>query len=155
MGRGIHLTVDEWFYHWFADETKIDEVSVFFTQILEVCDKIVLKKGTRLALKFYSLVESSINYPPKQRQRVKLLVRLFFQNSNKIEWINETVAIPHRHEDLLPRKDIYLIEMCLGTTDKIIITTDTTLFTNLVDTQKQLKIRPFMASDFINRYPVI
>ena len=98
MGRGMHLTIDEWFYHWFADETKIDEVSVFFTQILEVCDKIVLQKGTRLALKFYSLVESSINYPPKERQRVKLLLRLFLQNSDKIEWVNEILAIPDGHE---------------------------------------------------------
>lgn len=155
MGRGIHLTVDEWFYHWFADETKIDEVSIFFTQLLEVCDKIVMQKGTRLAKKFYSLVESSIKYPPKERQRVKFLLRLFIQNSDKIEWVNETVSIPQGHENLLPRKDIYLIEMCLSTTDKILITTDTTLFANLVDTQGQLKIRPFMASDFINRYPVI
>ncbi len=153
MGRGIHLTVDEWFYHWFADETKIEEISIFFTQILEVCDKIVMQKGTRLALKFYSLVESSIKYPPIQRQRVKFLVRLFFQNSNKIEWVTETVAIPLGHENLLPRKDIYLIEMCLGTTDKILITTDTTLFANLTDTQELLKIRPFMASDFISNYP--
>ena len=153
MGRGLHLTVDEWFYHWFADETKIDEISIFFTKILEVCDKIVIQKGTRLALKLFSLVESSIKYPPIQRERVKMLVRLFFQNSNKIEWVDVPIAIPADIENQLPRKDIYLIEMCLATADKILITTDTTLFTNLSDTQLHLNIFPFMAEDFIKKYP--
>ncbi|MBL7703563.1 MAG: hypothetical protein JNM14_15030 [Ferruginibacter sp.] len=153
MGRGIHLTVDEWFYHWFADEAKIDEVSVLFAKILEVCDKIVMQKGTRLALKLYSLVESSVRYPPIQRERVKILIRLFFQNSDKIHWVEEQDSIPVGLEAELPRKDIYLIEMCLATVNKILITTDNTLYKNLADTQVVLQIQPFMAEDFIKRYP--
>ncbi len=58
MGRGLHLTIDEWFFHWFDDENKYKEVTKLFFQILEVCDKIVLQKGNRHNKKFETLAES-------------------------------------------------------------------------------------------------
>ena len=53
MVRGLHLTIDEWFYHWFADAEKLTRASSFFFRVFKVCDKTVIQKGTRLAHKFF------------------------------------------------------------------------------------------------------
>lgn len=64
MGRGLHLTIDEWFYHWFDDEEKLPLVSKLLFQILEVCDTLVFMQGNRHAQKFQELVNKSSMYPP-------------------------------------------------------------------------------------------
>lgn len=155
MGRGKHLTIDEWFYHWFADSDKLPLVSSLFDKIFTVCDKIVIQKGSRLAHKFFELVNSSSMYPPRQRQEVKVLVRLFITNSNKVFWVDEVEELAEKIIPQLPRKDLYLVQICLQTTDKIIVTSDTTLFENLVDTKEFLRIQVFMAEEFIKNYPNI
>jgi len=153
MARGLHLTIDEWFYHWFGDDEKLEQVSALFIIILDVCDKIVIQKGSRLALKFYTLIESSSKYPPKNRVQVKLLTRLFIQNSDKIFWVDSVDDLDDTIIPQLPRKDLYLVQICLQTNEKYIITSDTTLYQNLTDTRDALGIVPFMVEDFINAYP--
>lgn len=155
MGRGKHLTIDEWFYHWFADEEKLPLVSRLFIRIFEVCDKIVIKRDNRHAHKFYELVDESSMYPPKQRQAVKTIVRLFITNSNKVFWVDDVPHIANEIELLLPRKDVYLVQICLASNDKIFVTSDTTLYQNLIDIFAQLNIQVYMAEDFMNRYPEI
>lgn len=153
MGRGKHLTIDEWFYHWFADPDKLVLASSLFEKIFTVCDKIVVQKGSRLAHKFYDLVNSSSMYPPKQREEVKVLVRLFITNRNKVFWVDEVEELAEEIIPHLPRKDLYLVQICLQTEDKIIVTSDTTLYQNLVDTKQFLGITAFMAEKFIADYP--
>lgn len=155
MARGKHLTIDEWFYHWFADSAKLPLVSSLFDKIFIVCDKIVIQKGSPLARKFYELVSSSSMYPPKQREEVKVLVRLFITNSNKVFWIDKVEDLAEKIIPQLPRKDLYLVQICLQTEDKIIVTSDTTLYQNLMDTKDFLRIRAFMAEEFIADYPEI
>ena len=55
----------------------------------------------------------------------------------------------------LPRKDVYLVEICMQTNEQIIITTDTTLPQKLIETKDILGIRVNMAIDFIELYPKI
>lgn len=153
MGRGKHLTIDEWFYHWFADADKLISVSSLFEKIFKICDKIVIQKGSRLAHKFFELVNSSSMYPPVQRQEVKALVRLFITNSNKVFWVDKVEELAEEIIPQLPRKDLYLVQICLQTEDKIIITSDTTLYQNLIDTKELLGIQVFMVEKFIANYP--
>ena len=155
MGRGKHLTIDEWFYHWFADEEKLPLVAALFVKMFEVCDKIVIQKDNRHAHKFYELVDKSSMYPPKQRLAVKTIVQLFITNSNKVHWVDDVPDIDEAIEPLLPRKDIYMVQMCLASTDKIFITSDVTLYQNLVDTYAQLHIKVYKVAEFINLYPNI
>ncbi|WP_153796715.1 hypothetical protein [Foetidibacter luteolus] len=155
MGRGWHLTIDEWFYHWFDDEAKLPLVSALFDKIYQICDKITIQKGTRLARKFYELVDASSMYPPKSREEVKKITNLFIKNIEKVKWVD---AVDDLQEELiprLPRKDLYLVQICLQTHDKIIVTTDTTLYHNLLDTKPELGITVFMAEEFIHQYPEI
>lgn len=153
MGRGKHLTIDEWFYHWFADADKLPLVSSLFQKIFNVCDKIVIQKGSRLAYKFFDLVSSSSMYPPKQREEVKILVRLFITNRNKVFWVDEVEELAEEIIPQLPRKDLYLVQICLQTEDKVIVTSDTTLYQNLLDTKEFLGIQVFMVEEFIHLYP--
>ena len=44
MGRGFHLTIDEWFFHWFASETKYKQAAKLFIKIYEVFLYILNKK---------------------------------------------------------------------------------------------------------------
>ena len=155
MARGMHLTIDEWFYHWFAKDDTLEVTSLLFEKMFEVCDKIVIQKGSRLAHKFFELVDASSMYPPKQRNAVKQIVRLFITNSIKVFWVDDVSDLPDELIPLLPRKDLYLIQICLATKDKILVTSDTTLYQNLLDTQKELGIKPFMVLDFMNLYPNI
>lgn len=153
MARGIHLTIDEWFYHWFEEGHNYKQVATFFIEILKVCDKIVLQKGTRLAQKFYALCEASYSYPPLERQTVKLLMRSLISNIDKIYWVDETEKLTENIVSRLPRKDVYLVEICLMTHDKILITTDFTLHQNLIDLHNELGIVVSFAEDFIQHYP--
>ena len=155
MGRGKHLTIDEWFYHWFADERKLTTVSALFSKMYFVCDKIVIQKGSRLAHKFYELVNASSMYPPKQREEVKTLVRLFISNSQKVHWVDEVEELSEEMIPQLPRKDLYLVQICLQTKEKIIVTSDTTLYQNLLDTKETLQIQPYMVEEFMKFYPEI
>ena len=155
MGRGIQLTLDEWFYHWFGDETNYNSVTKLFIAIFEICDKIVLQKGTPLAKKFYVLCEESINYPPIERSAAKMIARLFLQNIDKVYWVNEVEELNKDIISRLPRKDLYLVQMCLQTHNKLLITSDRTLFQNLFDNKEVLGITPFMVDKFINHYPDI
>lgn len=154
MARGWHLTIDEWFYHWFgeADTEKVELVNSFFFKLLEVCDKIVIQRGSRLALKFYELAEKSTTYPPKNRTAVKLLLANFYKR-DKVHIVDDVQTLSDAIAAQLPRKDVYLVEICMETNEKIIITTDNTLHKNLIDTKDILGIRVYMAKDFIASYP--
>lgn len=153
MGRGLHLTIDEWFYHWFGEDDNYKATAKLFISIFEICDKIVLQKGTRLAAKFYALCEESNNYPPLERTAAKVLSRLFLQNSNKIHWVEEVEDLSEEIIPLLPRKDLYLVQICLQANEKYLITSDATLYQNLIDTKDVLGITPYMVKDFMNIYP--
>jgi predicted nucleic acid-binding protein len=154
MARGWHLTIDEWFYHWFGetDNEKVELANIFFLKLLVVCDKIVIQRGSRLAKKFHELAEQSTKYPPKNRDSVKLLLANFYKK-DKVYIVDEVSTLSAEITFQLPRKDVYLVEICMETNEKIIITTDTTLYQNLVDTNNILGIRVFMAKDFIQSYP--
>jgi hypothetical protein len=109
-------------------------------------------KGTRLARKFYQLDEESGRFPPKQREVVRLIKNQFLANSIKIHWIDEVQALGEQTEAGLPRKDIYLIEICAQTRDKILITTDVTLYENVTALKPVLGITPFFAHQFIEGF---
>jgi hypothetical protein len=155
MGRGLHLTIDEWFFYHFNNEELLPITSKFFLSVFEVCDKIVLKRGTPLAKKFHSLVEASIMYPPKQRLAVQALLRLFLQNSNKVIWVDNELDLEQEIEQQIPRHDVYLIKMCLQTTDKIFVTTDKKLHNAIIALDTTLKIKIYMADKFMELYPKI
>lgn len=152
MARGFHLTIDEWFYDWFARPNKYLEATKFFYKIFEVCDKMVIKKGTPLAHKFYQLDLESGKWPPDQRKAVKFIKNLFLSNSNKVHWVDDVDEFKEDIKNRLPRHDIYLIEVCIKTNNKILITTDNTLHSNVNDLYETLSITSFMADDFIKRY---
>ena len=153
MARGTHLTIDEWFYHWFEEEESSKLIAAFFLKVLEVCDKIVLQKGTRLAQKFYALCEESVYYPPIERRDVKLLMRSIIANIDKVYWVDETEKFTEEVANRLPRKNVYLVEMCKMTADKILITTDQTLHQNVADLYAELGIVVVFAEEFIDNYP--
>jgi hypothetical protein len=152
MSGKKQFTVDEWFYHWLADESKYKLAAKFFIAMFEICDKIVLQKNTRLARKFYQLDEESGKWPPSQRDVVKLIKTLFLSNSEKIHWTESPNFFSEETANKLPRKDVYLVQICAETTDKILITTDQTLYQNVNDLTSTLGIRASMADEFINNY---
>ncbi|MBI1782127.1 MAG: hypothetical protein HYR66_12290 [Sphingobacteriales bacterium] len=152
MDTKKQFTIDEWFYDWLADENKYKAAVKLFLRIHEICDKIILKPGTRLAHKFYQLDEASGKWAPDQRNVVRLIKNLFLSNSEKIWWVYDEPVIAEEVEARLPVKDVYLVKICLQTTDKILITTDTTLYQNLLETKEDLGITPIMLEDFLKEY---
>ncbi len=152
MARGFHLTIDEWFYHWFADEEKYKEVVGLFIKIFEVCDKIVIKNDTPLARKFYQLEKESGRWLPQQREAVNFIRRNFYYNSNKVHLVDDVDEFDTDINNRLPHHDVYLVEICFKTDNKILITTDATLHSNVNDLRETLSITSFMADDFIKRY---
>lgn len=152
MAAKKQFTIDEWFYDWLADESKYKTAARLFLRIHDICDKITLQKSTRLAHKFYQLDEHSGKWPPEQRNAVRIIKNLFLSNSLKIEWVYDEPFIAEEIEAKLPRKDIYLVKICLQTTDKKLITTDTTLYKNLLDTKEALGITPVLLEDFLKEY---
>lgn len=154
MAGKREFTIDEWFYHRLANEATYKPVAALLIKIFEICDKITLQKGTRLAHKFYQLDEESGRWSPEQRSVVKLVKNVFLTNSEKIKWVEENDAVEDETKSQLPRKDIYLVNICLQTHEKILITTDQTLHDNLLETQETLGITPIMLDQFIERYTV-
>ncbi|MGB8191115.1 MAG: hypothetical protein WCF67_04305 [Chitinophagaceae bacterium] len=146
------FTIDEWFYHWLADETKYLQAAKLLLKILDICDKIVLQKSTPLARKFYQLDVESGKYPPQQREVIRIIKSQFLSNSLKIHWIDEVDDLSEGIELILPRKDVYLVKMCLKTEDKILVTTDQGLYDSLIQCKPELNITPIFAEQFIENY---
>lgn len=146
------LTIDEWFYHKLAREDSYKSVAALLIKVFDVCDKITLQKGSRLAHKFFQLDQESGRWTPDQREIVRVIKNLFLSNSEKITWVEENDLISDDTKEKLPRKDLYLVNICLQTQEKILITTDQTLYDNLLETQASLGITPIMLEDFIERY---
>ncbi|HRH48700.1 MAG TPA: hypothetical protein PLP23_08110 [Panacibacter sp.] len=153
MGRGFHLTIDEWFYYWFADDAKIADAVIIFDKMFEVCDKIVIQRESRLAKRFHELFEASSMYPPIQRAEVKRIMKKWLTNPLKIYWVEKTEELSEALVAQLPSEDIYIVKICAATTDKIFITTDKKLFADLLRCKPELGISPYMADDFIKAYP--
>ena len=146
------LTLDEWFYHWLANEEKYLVAAKFFLKIYDICDKIVLQKGTRLAHKFYQLDLDSGKQTPNQRDVVKFIKNSCLSNSLKIHWVNEVEDLQEGIQRQLPAGDIYLVKICCQTVDRILITTDQTLHDNLSALITDLHITPVFAEQFIEEY---
>ena len=77
---------------------------------------------------------------------------LFWPIQKKIVWIEEDLNFSEAINEKLPRKDIYIVEICFQTKDRIFITTDTTLYKNIDSLKKELSISPFFAQEFIHNY---
>jgi hypothetical protein len=146
------FTIDEWFYHLLAREDSYKATAALLIKIFEVCDKIVLKQGTRLAHKFYDLDFESGKWNPAQRQIVKFVKRAFLDNANKIKWVEEDVVFPEEIETQLPRKDVYLVKICSQSAQKLLITTDQTLYDQLLALKDALQITPVMLPVFSEAY---
>lgn len=152
MDEKKQFTIDEWFYHWLADETKYLQAAKLFLKILDICDKIVLQKGTRLARKFYQLDVESGKYAPEHRTAIRIIKNQFLANSLKIYWVEDVEDLNGEIEACLPRKDVYLVKICAQTRDKILITTDHGLHESLVGCFQTLGITPIFAEQFIGDY---
>src|SRR6185295_13284297 len=145
------FTIDEWFYHYLLDETKFQITAKFFVKVLEICDRVCMKDGTPLREKFFSLDKELSAKSPAGRLVAKTVVKGFISNLEKMEWINEEIEIPEVVTDL-PRKDIYLIKLCMATSDKIFITTDNKLKGALEKNASTLEIKVHHADDFMKEY---
>lgn len=146
------FTIDEWFYHLLAKEDTYRDVAGLLIKIFEICDKITLQQGSNLARKFHQLDEESAKWSPNQRTVAKFIKQAFLSNSNKINWVEERSLLTPELEEQLPRKDIYLVNICLQTKDKLLITTDQKLHDQLLTVKESLNITPVMLSVFSNLY---
>jgi len=126
-------------------------VTRVFLSILEICDKIVLQQHTELGRKFNALTTKTVSTTPGQ-YLVARLIKLFLSTSEKIIWVNDVDEMSEALKARLPRHDVYLVQLCLKTEDKILVTTDATLYQNLIEAKDILGIIPVMAEDFVNAY---
>lgn len=126
----MDITINEWFFHYLAseDEKEYTLADNIFSRMFERCDRMVLLKGSPMNEKINLL--SKINFP-KQRNIIKNFFRRFGYNLEKVLLMEEINELPEEIINSLPKKekdkDKYLVQTCLNTTDKIIVTTDNNL----------------------------
>jgi len=146
------FTFDEWIYHYLKDNEKSQKVFKFLICLLEVCDKFPFQYGTPLAHKIFEIFEYSIKCEPKQKNAINFFMKNIFKNSNKRVDIEAINHIPEEFLSKLHRKDHYLLDIVYSTKSKILITTDERLQKQLKECEKDLKIKCYLADDFMEEY---
>jgi predicted nucleic acid-binding protein len=146
------FTIDEWLFHYLADENKIKEMIEFLDKMLKKCDRFVFKESTPLADKLYLLQRQRGFATPKINKAIEYFNRAIFWNSIKKETISNVSDLSEQDKSLLPRKDIYLVKMALATSSKIIISTDIKLIEALEKNKAIFGISGFIAESFISNY---
>jgi len=120
----MDITFDEWLYHYLIDEEKWTIADEILTKIYDKCDRIVCAKGSPMNEKINLLSKFE---SPKQIKIIKKFFMMFSYNSDKLLLLeeNDLPPLPNEFIDSFEEKeDIYLVQTCLATNDKIIITED-------------------------------
>lgn len=152
MNEKKQFVFDEWIFTYLADETKAGRMVLFLEKMLNICDKFVLTPSTPLASKLYQFQSQRRFATPRINEAIKFFTRAIFWNSDKKFEIFSLPEISEEHQRLLPRKDVYLVQMALATTSKIIITTDSGLITSLNSNREIFGVTVFEAEKFISEY---
>jgi len=124
----MDITINEWLFYYLSNTEEHLYVLAhkILTRLYEKCDRIVYAKGSPMSGKINQLSKFEL---PKQRDTIKDFFRKFSYNSEKMLIIDtELPKLPNDLVNILPRretdKDIYLVQTCLATRDKIILTVD-------------------------------
>jgi hypothetical protein len=101
--------------------------------IFEKCDQLVTVRGSKFVTKFYRMAREART--GCKREIVRVLKAQFFQNANKLDYLDET-SLGNLPTDVVQRikdDDHYLIRAYLSSNVDGIITTDTPLIDVLAD----------------------
>lgn len=146
----MDITINEWLFYYLSntEEHLYVVAHKILTRLYDKCDRIVYAKGSPMNEKINQLSEFKL---PKQRDAIKDFFRKFSYNSEKMLLIE--TELPNLSEELinsLPRKekdkDIYLVQKCFATTDKIIVTEDEDL-KNAINGKFGIKVK--LVSEFL------
>lgn len=128
----MDIAINEWIYSYLTgEEEKVEIADIILTEMFGKCDRLVYVKGSPMNEKVNML--SKFNFP-KQREIIKKYFRMVYPyNSEKVILLekNELKDLPRELINSLPHKekdkDIYLVQACLQTDNKIIVTVDNDL----------------------------
>jgi predicted nucleic acid-binding protein len=117
----------------------------------EKCDKIVVKRGSKLMTKIWRISKESQNWEPQRRLLAKYFFNSFIKNSEKCEILEqgEIHPVPAELARLVSTDDVYLLQTALATKDKFILTTDNELHRAL---SSHSNIRIELVDDFLSKY---
>jgi hypothetical protein len=144
----MDITINEWLFYYLSDIEKYSIAVKVLNRLYNKCDRIVYAKGSPMSNKINQLSKFGL---PKQRNAIKDFFRKFSYNSEKMLIIDtELPNLPNDLVSILPRretdKDIYLVQTCLATADKIILTIDEDLKKALND---KFGIKVKLVSEFL------
>lgn len=148
----MDITINEWFFHYLAseDEKEYTLADNIFNRMFERCDRMVILKGSPMNEKINLL--SMVNFP-KQRNIIKNFFRKFGYNLEKVLLMEKVNELPEEIINSLPKKekdkDKYLVQTCLNTTDKVIVTADNDL-KKAIDGRYGIKVR--LVEEFLKSF---
>jgi len=147
----MKITVNEWICHYLSDREKLKVISKFLYKLEEKCDKIVVKRRSKLMTKIWRISKESQNWELERRLLAKYFFNSFIKNSEKCEILeeHEIHPVPTELAQLVSPDDLYLIQTALATEDKFILTTDEKLYRAL---SPHSSIRIELVDSFLSKY---
>ncbi|PUA34285.1 MAG: hypothetical protein B9J98_00075 [Candidatus Terraquivivens tikiterensis] len=147
----MKITVDEWICHYLSDRERLELISKFLQKMEEKCDKIVVKRGSKLMSKIWNISKESQYWELERRLLAKHFFNSFIKNSNKCEILeeHEIPPMPTGLAQLVPKDDHYLVQTALATEDKFILTTDEKLY-KIISSHSSIKIE--LVESFLSKY---
>lgn len=149
----MEFVVNEWLLDSMcpnADAHRLKMTLQFLNNLVEKCDKVVIRDPSPFVSKFYSHYYN-YKYDPECFGRFKKLFELLFINPNKTLIVSDAALgeLPPEIERKVPHKDKYLVELAYYSNDKIIITTDNPLKEKLGNC---LELKVYLFDEFIKEY---
>jgi len=149
----MEIVVNEWLLDYLrpdADLNETESADKFVKAWLEKSDKVVIRRNSPFASKFYKYMYQSGGYPGC-RKRFEVLFHLFLDFDRTT--IVDECGIKELPQDLtriVPDDDKYLVELWHSVPGSVIVTTDAPLRNKLIEHDSSARI--YLLKEFLPTY---
>lgn len=149
----MEIVVNEWLPEYLRPDADANETELadrFVKAWLDRCDKVVIRRNSPFASKFYTYMYKSGGYPAF-RKRFEVLFHLFLDSERTA--IVDECNIKELSQDLakiVPDDDKYLVELWYSVPGSVIVTTDAPLRNKLIEHDPPAKI--YLLNEFLLTY---
>lgn len=149
----MEIVVNEWLPEYLcpdADANDTELVDKFVKAWLDKCDRVVIRRNSPFASKFYTYMYQSGGYPT-YRKRFEVLFHLFF-DSERTVIVDECdiKELPQGLTKIVSDDDKYLVELWHSVPGSVIVTTDAKLRNKLIEHDSSARI--YLLKEFLLTY---
>ncbi len=141
----MEVVVNEWFLEYFRPDSSKRSTWYKFVDLLDKHLFVIVVRGSS------PFIKKLYNYGNQFHPHFRPIFSLF-RDSSKVKIVpeNEISPLPPETKTLFPEDDVYLVELALSSSGRIIVTTDSPLKEKL---EQSTDIKTYLLEEFIGSLP--